>query len=124
LYNRYRPLQHSPAPEAATTPRPATTALPAEPESAAVDEFQLEDFLHPDSSSIRRLIEHHVLKNPNLLTEMLSVKFSDLGSILRNSVSAKNFGIIIFWTNVHPKPTCIYSSEYYVILSIVDVYVF
>ena len=42
------------------------------------DDFQLEDFLHPGSSSIRRLIEHKVLKNPNVLNEMLSVKFSEL----------------------------------------------
>lgn len=46
-------------------------------------DFEIEDFLNPKSSSIRRLVEHHVLKNPNLLSEMLSLNFSDLLNVFQ-----------------------------------------
>jgi hypothetical protein len=65
----------------------------ADTKSTNFAEFQLEDFLHPDSSSIRRLIEHHVLKNPNLLTEMLSVKFSDLLNLFQDILVNKEGSI-------------------------------
>ena len=65
----------------------------ADKKSKNVEEFQLEDFLHPDSSSIRRLIEHRVLKNPNLLTEMLNVKFSDLLNLFQDILVNKEGSI-------------------------------
>jgi len=46
-------------------------------------DFNIEDFLNPKSSSIKRLIEHHVIKNPNLLSEMLSMRFSDLLNVFQ-----------------------------------------
>ena len=58
-----------------------------------VADFQIEDFLNPDSSSIRRLIEHHVLKNPNLLSEMLTVKFSDLLNLFQDILVNKEGSI-------------------------------
>ena len=57
------------------------------------NDFQLEDFLHPDSSSIRRLIEHKVLKNPNVLNEMLSVKFSELLRLFKKLLISKKGSI-------------------------------
>ena len=65
----------------------------ADKKSKNVEEFQLEDFLHPDSSSIRRLIEHRVLKNPNLLTEMLNVRFSDLLNLFQDILVNKEGSI-------------------------------
>ena len=65
----------------------------SEKTSKKVADFQIEDFLNPDSSSIRRLIEHHVLKNPNLLSEMLSVKFSDLLNLFQDILVNKEGSI-------------------------------
>ncbi len=58
-----------------------------------VADYQIEDFLNPDSRSIRRLIEHHVLKNPNLLSEMLTVKFSDLLNLFQDILVNKEGSI-------------------------------
>ncbi len=66
------------------TSRDDTSNDVGEKASKKVADYQIEDFLNPDSSSIRRLIEHHVLKNPNLLAEMLSVKFSDLLNLFQD----------------------------------------
>ena len=43
-----------------------------------IDFSKLENFLHPKSGSLRRIIEERVIKRPKILSEMLSVNFSDL----------------------------------------------
>ena len=49
-----------------------------------IDFSKLENFLHPKSGSLRRLIEERVLKHPKILSEMLSVNFSDLVSVFQD----------------------------------------
>jgi hypothetical protein len=45
---------------------------------------KLEDFLNPDNAAIKKLVEHRVLKNPAVLSELLDVKFSDLLKAFQN----------------------------------------
>ena len=45
---------------------------------------KLEDFLNPDNAAIKKLVEHRVLKNPTVLSELLDVKFSDLLKAFQN----------------------------------------
>lgn len=49
----------------------------------------LENFLNPDSAAIKKLIEHRVLKNPNLLSELLEVNFGDLLSVFKRLMNSK-----------------------------------
>ena len=53
-------------------------------ENEAIDLSKLETLLNPNSARIRELIEKHVLKNPKLLTEMLSVDFEDLVRVFKH----------------------------------------
>lgn len=50
---------------------------------------RLEDFLNPDNSAIKKLIEHRVLKNPTVLSELLDVNFSDLLTVFSHLISTK-----------------------------------
>jgi hypothetical protein len=59
-------------------------------DSADVEMFdRLEDFLNPDNAAIRKLIEHRVLKKPNVLTELLTAKFSDLVKLFQKLMRSK-----------------------------------
>ena len=49
----------------------------------------MENFLNPDSAAIKKLIEHRVLKNPNLLSELLEVNFGDLLSVFKKLMNSK-----------------------------------
>ena len=49
----------------------------------------LEDFLNPDNMAIQKLIEHHVLKNPTVLSELLTAKFSDLVTVFHGLMKSK-----------------------------------
>lgn len=51
---------------------------------AAAAFSKLEDFLNPDNAAIKKLVEHRVLKNPTVLSELLDVKFSDLLKAFQN----------------------------------------
>lgn len=53
-------------------------------EANIIDFSKLENFLNPKSGSLRRLIEERVLKHPKILSEMLSVNFSDLVAVFQN----------------------------------------
>lgn len=48
---------------------------------------KLEDFLNPDNSAIKKLIEHRVLKNPTVLSELLNVDFADLLRVFESLTS-------------------------------------
>lgn len=48
---------------------------------------KLEDFLNPDNSAIKKLIEHRVLKNPTVLSELLNVDFADLLQVFESLTS-------------------------------------
>jgi len=48
---------------------------------------KLEDFLNPDNAAIKKLVEHRVLKNPAVLSELLDVKFSDLLKAFQNIIA-------------------------------------
>ena len=50
---------------------------------------KLEDFLNPDNTAIKKLIEHHVLKKPTVLSELLSAKFSDLVTVFYSVMNSK-----------------------------------
>ena len=50
---------------------------------------KLEDFLNPDNVAIKKLVEHRVLKNPTVLSELLDVKFSDLLKAFQNIMAVK-----------------------------------
>ena len=50
---------------------------------------KLEDFLNPDNTAIQKLIEHHVLKNPTVLSELLTAKFSDLVTVFHGLMKSK-----------------------------------
>ena len=50
---------------------------------------RLADFLNPDNGAIKNLIEHRVLKNPRLLSELLEVNFSDLLTVFQNLIQTK-----------------------------------
>ena len=50
----------------------------------AIDFSKLENFLHPKSGSLRRLIEERVIKHPKILSEMLAVNFSDLVAVFQD----------------------------------------
>ena len=52
--------------------------------SGAAAFSKLEDFLNPDNAAIKKLVEHRVLKNPAVLSELLDVKFSDLLKAFQN----------------------------------------
>ena len=49
-----------------------------------IDFSKLENFLHPDSGSLRQIIEDRVIKHPKILSEMLSVNFNDLVSVFQD----------------------------------------
>ena len=49
----------------------------------------LEDFLNPNNMAIQKLIEHHVLKNPTVLSELLTAKFSDLVTVFHGLMKSK-----------------------------------
>ena len=59
---------------------------------------KLEDFLNPDNVAIKKLVEHRVLKNPTVLSELLEVNISDLLKAFQNimSVKASSIGKTIF----------------------------
>lgn len=50
---------------------------------------KLEDFLNPDNAAIKKLVEHRVLKNPTVLSELLEVNISDLLKAFQNIMSVK-----------------------------------
>ena len=54
---------------------------------------KLEDFLNPDNAAIKKLIEHRVLKNPTVLSELLKVEFSDLLRVFENIMEAKSTSV-------------------------------
>ncbi len=54
---------------------------------------RLEDFLNPDNSAVRTLIEQKVLKKPNILSEMLSTKFSDLVRLFEDFLTTKGLSV-------------------------------
>ena len=49
-----------------------------------IDVSKLENFLHPNSGSLRRIIEDRVIKQPKILSEMLSVDFNDLITVFQH----------------------------------------
>ena len=49
-----------------------------------IDLSKLENFLHPNSGSLRQIIEDRVLKQPKILSELLSVNFSDLVAVFQD----------------------------------------
>ena len=49
----------------------------------------LEHFLNPESAAIKKLIEHRVLKNPNVLSELLEVSFKDLLKVFNKLMGTK-----------------------------------
>ena len=49
-----------------------------------IDLSKLENFLHPDSGSLRQIVEERVIKQPKILSEMLSVNFSDLIEVFQD----------------------------------------
>merc|ERR1719189_2197545 len=51
---------------------------------AGVAFSKLEEFLNPDNAAIKKLVEHRVLKNPTVLSELLDVNFSDLLKAFQN----------------------------------------
>lgn len=51
---------------------------------------KLEEFLNPNNNAVKKLIEHRVLKNPTVLSELLSVKFSDLVKVFHNLMQSKS----------------------------------
>ena len=55
--------------------------------SGAAAFSKLEDFLNPDNAAIKKLVEHRVLKNPAVLSELLDVKFSDLLKAFQNIIA-------------------------------------
>ena len=58
--------------------------------SGSNQEFNsLEHFLNPDSAAIKKLIEHRVLKNPNVLSELLEVSFKDLLKVFNKLMGTK-----------------------------------
>ena len=50
---------------------------------------KLEDFLNPTNPAIKKLIEHHVIKKPTVLSELLTAKFSDLVTVFRGLMNSK-----------------------------------
>ena len=50
---------------------------------------KLEDFLNPSNPAIKKLIEHHVIKKPTVLSELLTAKFSDLVTVFRGLMNSK-----------------------------------
>ena len=50
----------------------------------SIDFSKLENFLHPQSGSVRRLIEDRVLKHPKVLSAMLEVNFSELVAVFQD----------------------------------------
>ena len=52
-----------------------------------IDFSKIETLLNPASSQIQKQIENYVIKNPRLLSELLSVKFSDLVSVFKSILS-------------------------------------
>ena len=102
----------------ADTPAPTSTSFPTSApssntnnETSDLDVSKLEEFLNPDSASIRRLVEHRVLKNPYLLTEMLRVKFSDLTRIfavsafLSKHMTKKNLSFLFYFYSIFFQDT-------------------
>ena len=55
---------------------------------AGVAFSKLEEFLNPDNAAIKKLVEHRVLKNPTVLSELLDVNFSDLLKAFQNIISS------------------------------------
>ena len=53
-------------------------------EDDKIDFSKLENFLHPNSGSLRQIIEDRVLKHPKILSEMLSVNFNDLVAVFQD----------------------------------------
>ena len=53
-------------------------------ENSMASFHKLEDFLNPDNSAIKKLIEHRVLKNPTVLSELLEANFNDLLRVFRH----------------------------------------
>ena len=49
-----------------------------------IDISKLENFLHPNSGSLRQIVEERVIKQPKILSEMLSVNFSDLIEVFQD----------------------------------------
>merc|ERR1711997_617771 len=47
------------------------------------------DFLNPDNAAIKKLVEHRVLKDPTVLSELLDVNISDLLKAFQNIISVK-----------------------------------
>jgi len=45
--------------------------------------------LNPDNAAIKKLVEHRVLKNPTVLSELLDVNISDLLKAFQNIISVK-----------------------------------
>ena len=55
-----------------------------------IDFSKLENFLHPKSGSLRQIIEERVIKQPKILSEMLSVNFSDLVAVFQDLFLQQN----------------------------------
>ena len=53
-------------------------------EDDKIDFSKLENFLHPNSGSLRQIIEDRVIKHPKILSEMLSVNFNDLVAVFQD----------------------------------------
>ena len=66
-----------------TSPDNETTSGAASTDSE-VDFSSIESLLNPDSESVRTQVENYVIKNPKLLTELLSVNFSDLVTVFKD----------------------------------------
>ncbi len=45
--------------------------------------------MNPDNSAIKKLIEHRVLKNPTVLSELMEIEFSDLLQVFDELMSRK-----------------------------------
>ena len=62
----------------------------AEQEIASDLFANIEQFLNPHSAAIKKLIEHRVLKNPNVLSELLGVSFRDLLKVFKKLMNKRS----------------------------------